>query len=276
LYLTACLTVRRIEHWVKIPMRHNVIVTGGADSVGRVIADRFQESGTRVHICDVRADAVSATLAANPGMTGAVANVGIPEEVQSVFEDAQSAFGDAFVLVNNVGIGGPRGALEDIIEQSWCETLDISLAGMFQFRKRVIPAMKRNRRGSIINFPRVRREPDCRCVRLMWCPAAVESLTLNAAHELGPFNVWCNATLRRIINNEQMRRIVHGIAEESGRTVDDVGSDYPLVTHEGAARRSRPDGPLPGVGRGVEECRRADRNERKSCMGVLRNLAQTS
>jgi NAD(P)-dependent dehydrogenase (short-subunit alcohol dehydrogenase family) len=208
-------------------MQENVIVTGGADSVGRVIAEHFLAKGARVHICDVRAEAVEATLTANPAMTGTVANVGNPADVQKVFEDAQRAFGDTTVLVNNVGIGGPRAALEDITDEGWAETLQVNLGGMFQFMKRVIPAMKRSRRGSIINFSTgsTRTRLPMRTAYVV-SKAAVESLTLNAARELGPHNVRCNAILPGIIDNERMRRIVQGVAAESGRTVDDVEADY--------------------------------------------------
>lgn len=208
-------------------MQEKVIVTGGADSVGRVIAERFLERGARVHICDVREDAVRVTLAANPGMTGTVANVGNPDHVAMVIEDASRAFGDATVLVNNVGIAGPRAALEDIAERDWRETFDVNLGGMFQFMKHVIPAMKQNRRGAIVNFSTgsTRTRLPMRTAYVV-SKAAVESLTLNAARELGPFNVRCNAVLPGMIDNERMQRIVSGIALESGRTVDAVEGDY--------------------------------------------------
>jgi len=49
---------------------------------------------------------------------------------------------------------------------------------------------------------------------------------LNAARELGPFNVRCNAILPGMIDNARMQRIVANIAAESGRTTDEVESDY--------------------------------------------------
>jgi NAD(P)-dependent dehydrogenase (short-subunit alcohol dehydrogenase family) len=208
-------------------MQETVIVTGGADSVGRVIAEQFIARGARVHICDVRAQAVDATLAANPGMTGTVANVGNPAQVAQVIEDSQRAFGNASVLVNNVGVAGPRAALEDITDDAWRETFDINLGGMFQFMKHVAPAMKRNRHGAIINFSTgsTRTRLPMRTAYVV-SKAAVEALTLNAARELGPFNVRCNAILPGMIDNERMRRIVANIASESGRTADEVESDY--------------------------------------------------
>ena len=68
-------------------MTETVLVTGGADSVGRVMAEAFAARGDRVHICDVRPDAVAATLAANPGMRGTIADVGDPAALARVVEE---------------------------------------------------------------------------------------------------------------------------------------------------------------------------------------------
>ncbi|QYY33898.1 MULTISPECIES: SDR family oxidoreductase [Cupriavidus] len=208
-------------------MKERVLVTGGADSVGRVIAELFRARGALVHICDVREDALAETLRANPGMTGTVANVGRPDEVAKVVRDAERHFGDISVLVNNVGIAGPRAAIEDISDEAWRETLDVNVGAMFQFMKRVVPAMKRRRHGAIINFSTgsTRTRLPMRTPYVV-SKAAVESLTLNAARELGPFNVRCNAILPGMIDNERMQRIVANIAQESGRAAEEVESDY--------------------------------------------------
>ena len=71
-------------------MSESVLVTGGADSVGRVIAERFLARGDRVHICDVQESALAATLAANPGLGGTLADVGDPLAVRRVFEPTRA------------------------------------------------------------------------------------------------------------------------------------------------------------------------------------------
>ena len=210
-------------------MNHNptVIVTGGADSVGRAVAERLHRSGARVHICDVRRDALEATLEANPGMKGTVADVGIVADVERVVQEAQAWLGTVSVLVNNVGIPGPRAAMEDIPTETWHRTLDVNLGAPFEFMKRVVPGMKKRGGGCIINFSTcsTRTRLPMRTAYVV-SKAALESLTLNAARELGPFNIRCNAILPGMINNERMRGIVRTIAGESGRTPEEVTTDF--------------------------------------------------
>jgi NAD(P)-dependent dehydrogenase (short-subunit alcohol dehydrogenase family) len=207
--------------------QQHVVVTGGADSVGRVIAERFHRAGAMVHICDVRPDALQQTLQANPGMQGTVANVGNAADVERLFGEALESMGHVSVLVNNVGIGGPHGAMEDVACKDWDETIAVNLSGMFYCMRHVIPGMKRRRDGVIINFSTgsTRTRLPLRAPYVA-SKAAVESLTQNAARELGPYNIRCNAILPGMINNERMKRIVASKAVSSGRSTDEVEQDY--------------------------------------------------
>jgi NAD(P)-dependent dehydrogenase (short-subunit alcohol dehydrogenase family) len=205
----------------------NVVVTGGADSVGRVIAERFLARGDKVHICDIRAEALKETLAANPGMTGTLANVGDFEAVARVFADAAAQMGDATVLVNNVGIAGPRAAIEDISLADWQESLQVNLSGMFFCMQRAIPGMKRRRGGAIVNFSTgsTRTRLPHRTPYVV-SKFGVEGLTLNAARELGPFQIRCNAILPGMINNARMQGIVAAKAVEGRRSIAEVEAGY--------------------------------------------------
>ena len=208
-------------------MTESVLVTGGGDSVGRVIAERCRARGDRVHICDVRPDALAATLAANPGMTGTLADVGDYDAVRKLFEDAAASVGDLTMLVNNVGVAGPRAAIEDITLKDWEDCLRINVSGMFFCIQRAIPMMKRRGGGGIVNFSTGStrtRLPQ----RLPYVVSkfGVEGLTLNVARELGPFGIRCNAILPGMINNARMQGIVAAKAKETGRTVAEVESEY--------------------------------------------------
>ena len=202
-------------------------MTGGADSVGRVIAERFLARGDKVHICDIRREALEETLAANPGMTGTLANVGDFDAVARVFADAAARMGDATVLVNNVGVAGPRAAIEDISPADWQESLQVNLSGMFFCMQRAIPGMKRHGGGVIVNFSTgsTRTRLPHRTPYVV-SKFGVEGLTLNAARELGPFQIRCNAILPGMINNSRMQGIVAAKAVESRSSIAEVEASY--------------------------------------------------
>lgn len=208
-------------------MTETVLITGGGDSAGRVMAERFAARGERVHICDVRADALAETLAANPAMRGTVADVGDPAALAGVFADATAWLGDISVLVNNVGIGGPRAAIEDIALDEWERTLAVNVTAMFHAIKLATPGMKRRGGGAIINFSTgsTRTRLPGRAAYVV-SKFAVEGLTLNAARELGPFGIRVNAILPGMIDNARMRGIIAAKARETGQTPEDVEAGY--------------------------------------------------
>jgi NAD(P)-dependent dehydrogenase (short-subunit alcohol dehydrogenase family) len=204
-----------------------VLVTGAGDSVGRAIAERFLGKGHQVHICDVRRDAVEATLDANPGLSGSVVDVGIRNDVDRLFDDVARFVGDLTILVNVVGMAGPRAAMEDMSEDDWDKTIAVNLSGMFYCMKRAIPMLKRNGGGSIVNFSTcsTRTGIPFRAPYIA-SKAGVEGLTKNSARELGPFGIRCNAILPGIINNDRFRFIVQRNVDATGRSFEDIENDY--------------------------------------------------
>ncbi len=204
-----------------------VLVTGGGDSVGRVVAERFCAGGAQVHICDVREAALQDTLAANPGMSGTVADIGRAEDVERLFADAQNRFGAVTVLINNVGIGGPTKPLEDVSDEEWSASLDVNVTGPFRLMRAVAPGMKANGGGVIVNVSTgsTRTRLPLRTPYVV-SKFALEGLTLNAARELGPWNIRCNAILPGMINNDRMRDIVARRAAADGVSPAEIEAGY--------------------------------------------------
>ncbi|MEX6631928.1 SDR family oxidoreductase [Hyphococcus lacteus] len=204
-----------------------VLVTGAGDSVGRAIAERFFNNGAKVHICDIRGAAVEETLAQNAGMSGSVIDVGIRTDVDKLFKDVMNSLTGLTILVNVVGMAGPRAAIEDIDEDEWDKTIAVNLSGMFYCMKRAIPMLKSNGGGSIVNFSTCStRTGNPYRAPYIASKAGVEGLTKNAARELGPFGIRCNAILPGIINNERFHFIVQRNAEATGRSFEEIENDY--------------------------------------------------
>ncbi len=130
------------------------LVTGAAGSIGRGVAERMIADGARVCITDLdqqRLDEISAEL--GPNCRGLAADVTSHEQVRNVVQDAAEWLdGRIDVLVNVAGTVGEGGHVEDLTEQNWDFVFAVNVKGTFLFIKEVVPLMKQNGRGSIVNF----------------------------------------------------------------------------------------------------------------------------
>jgi len=141
--------------------------------------------------------------------------------------EATAWLGDISVLVNNVGIGGPRAGIADIALDEWDRTLAINITAMFHAMKLVVPGMKRLGGGAVVNFSTgsTRTRLPGRTAYVV-SKFAVEGLTLNAARELGPDGIRVNAILPGMIDNARMQGIIAAKSRETGRTTEAIEADY--------------------------------------------------
>jgi NAD(P)-dependent dehydrogenase (short-subunit alcohol dehydrogenase family) len=202
-----------------MPAAQRVLVFGAGDSVGRLTAERYAAIGARVHICDVDEKAVASTLAANPTLTGTTGSVGIRGDVDRAAREAVAAMGGIDVMANFVGIAGPRAPVEDISDEDWQTSMQVNLAGAFYAMCAVIPGMKRQRSGAIVNISSASTRtgiPERAPYVVSKC--AIEGLVRNTARELGPFNVRCNAVLPGALKNARMDFVIQRVAKARGIT----------------------------------------------------------
>jgi NAD(P)-dependent dehydrogenase (short-subunit alcohol dehydrogenase family) len=123
-----------------------VLVTAGASGIGRAIADAFVEDGARVHVCDVN-EAALADCAASTGVTTSVVDVSDEPAVARMVDDAVVALGGLDVLINNAGIAGPTGTVDEIASDAWRRTIDINLNGQFYCAHYAVPHLRAAGRG---------------------------------------------------------------------------------------------------------------------------------
>jgi NAD(P)-dependent dehydrogenase (short-subunit alcohol dehydrogenase family) len=212
------------------PQRGSVLVTGAGQSVGRAIAERFSDAGWRTFICDVSHELVGLVLSERPDLYGMVGDVSDEASVEALFSAAEAAVGEVEVLVNVVGISGPRGPVESFTLSDWRQTMQANVDSMFLTVRRAVPAMRRNRRGVIINFSSV----STRTAMPFRAPyvaskAAVEGLTRALARELGPDGISVNAVLPGMIDNERLRFVLGRIGNEEGKSSAEIEAE--LLSH---------------------------------------------
>jgi NAD(P)-dependent dehydrogenase (short-subunit alcohol dehydrogenase family) len=205
-----------------------VLVTAGASGIGECIAKAFQLDGARVHICDTDEKAVEQMLAAHPGsITATIADVSDPEAVDRLFDDAQSVLGGLDVLINNAGIAGPIGPVEDISPEAWRRTIEVNLDGQFLCSRNAVPLLKSAGGGCIINISSTAGLGGCPnrspYVASKW---AIIGLTKTLAMELGVFGIRVNAICPGSVEGERIRRVMKADAEALGKSVEEVEANY--------------------------------------------------
>lgn len=204
-------------------MVRNVVITGGGAGLGRVMRERFLAQGDRVHICDLELDLGSRDRASAGELRGTVCNVGDADAVAMLFDDIAAWMPRVDVLINNVGIAGPRAAVENVSEADWRQIVEVNLFGAIRCMQRVLPAMKRDGAGVIINVSTasVATRPLNRSPYTV-TKGAIEALTLSVAREVGPFGVRCNAIRPGMMDNARMQRVLQRVADDSGKSVEEV------------------------------------------------------
>ena len=136
--------------------RRSVLVTGGSKGIGFTIADAFAGDGYHVALCARNRDDVDTAVAslrerhAAVNIFGATADIADEANVDRLVAEVTERFGGLDVLVANAGIYGPKGAIESIDWQAWCDAIRINLLGAVYSTRAALPALRRSARGKII------------------------------------------------------------------------------------------------------------------------------
>lgn len=170
------------------------LVTGAAGAIGKDIASELYKNGAKVFISDITPDSVDAVAKeVGEGCLGLAADVTKSDQVAKVVAAASEAFdGKIDILVNVAGIVG-QGNVEDISEQDWDRMFDVNCKGTFLFTKYVVPMMKANKYGKIVNFSSKSGKTGS-AIMSHYCAAkaAIIGFTQSLAYELAPnINVNC-------------------------------------------------------------------------------------
>src|SRR5262249_45450610 len=130
-----------------------VIITGGAQGLGRVYAQRLMSEGARVVVADINGPRAQ-TTAQGLGALAIQVDVANRGSVEAMVTHTVDTFGRLDVLVNNAALFGPLEfqPIEDISVELWDKVMAINVRGVFLCCQAAIPIMKRQRNGKIINI----------------------------------------------------------------------------------------------------------------------------
>ncbi|MGE3831743.1 MAG: SDR family oxidoreductase [Parvibaculaceae bacterium] len=204
-----------------------VMVTAGASGIGRSIADTLIANGATVAVCDVSDDFLGDFRKAHPTCYATKADVASDKDVEAFFAGAQKALGGLDALINNAGIAGPTGRVEDITPADWRRCIEVCLTGQFLCAHFAVPLIRKAGGGAIVNmssaagrFGYAFRTPYSSA---KW---GVIGLTQSLAKEVGPDNIRVNAVLPGIVDGPRMQGVIRARAEQVGISYDEMEERY--------------------------------------------------
>jgi 3-oxoacyl-[acyl-carrier protein] reductase len=174
-----------------------VIVTGGANGIGKATVARFAAEGAAVVVTDLSREAAEETAARIRAETGAavhafVADVSRKADNLATVQFAVEKMGGLDVLVNNAGIYF-EDPFEEITEARWDAIMNVDLRGTFLMTQAALPLMKAQRSGAIVNLASTNGLAGERnYAHYNAAKGGVVLLTKTLALELGPLGIRVN------------------------------------------------------------------------------------
>ena len=165
------------------------IVTGGSRGIGRAIAQRFLDEGARVVVASR-----SAPLGPQPaGLTWRACDVSLASDVAGLVEAVRSGQGRVDILVNNAGLQIEK-TLDQTSNDDWDRLVATNMAGVFLCCRAVIPLMRAQGGGVIVNIGSISgRLADPGMALYNASKSFVHGLTRSIAVDHGADGIRCNA-----------------------------------------------------------------------------------
>jgi meso-butanediol dehydrogenase / (S,S)-butanediol dehydrogenase / diacetyl reductase len=182
----------------------NVVVTGGAQGMGKAISERFAAEGARVLVSDMN-EAGAAAVAKELNGLAFSCDVTKADEVQAMIDQGLAQMGSIDILVNNAGTITMK-SVTDLTEHDWDMVMDVNAKGVFLCTRAVLPSMLERKKGAIVN---VASQAGKRGYKLFthYCAskAAVIVFSKGVALEVAP-HVRINCVCPGIVNTDMMER----------------------------------------------------------------------
>jgi NAD(P)-dependent dehydrogenase (short-subunit alcohol dehydrogenase family) len=188
------------------------LITGAARGLGEAVARRFLDAGARLMLCDLNGEAAEKLAGSLDSSRRRVlaqrVDVTAEREVQTAVDKAVEHFERIDVLVNCAGII-KHGPIEQMSLEAFESVLRVNLTGIFLFCRAVVPVMKKQGKGKIVNLASIGGRTGRPGVGVNYAAskAGVIGLTQTLAREAGPAGIYVNAIAPGPILTELTRQV---------------------------------------------------------------------
>lgn len=200
-----------------------VIVTGGTRGIGYETVKTFLENKAKVILFGSKEESVNKALSSlkeeGYEAEGYYPNLSNYDEVADTIKQINEKYGKIDVLINNAGISS-KGPIEEISSEDFSNIMELNVNGMFNVTKAVVPYMKENKGGVVLNtssMVSIYGQPSG--VGYPTSKFAVNGLTKSLARELAPFNIRVNAVAPGITNTDMVAKLPKEMIEPLIKTI---------------------------------------------------------
>jgi 3-oxoacyl-[acyl-carrier protein] reductase len=174
------------------------VITGSGRGIGRAIAIKLAEMGSKVAINDLpdsQEMAVTLNDIENLGIEVMLAPADVTDvsAVKQMAKTVTEKWGKIDILVNNAGIIGKNNTMMRIRENDWDTVVNTNLRGAFLCSKYVLCSMMTQRWGRIINMASIAGTTGLGMVDYSTSKGGLIAFTRSLAHEVGSWNITVNA-----------------------------------------------------------------------------------
>ncbi|MUV56174.1 SDR family oxidoreductase [Halogeometricum sp. CBA1124] len=197
------------------------MVTGGGRGLGRQIALTLADWGRDIVIADLDPEEMNETeqMVRDRGQSALSVQMDLrdPEDVTRTVDEALDEFGSVDVLINNAGIAGPNLPCEEITVEEWDNTIAVNLRGAFLMTREVIPVMKDQEYGRIVNISSVTgKRPVSQRSPYAASKLGLVGFTRSVASEVGEYDINVNAVCPGSVEGERIERVFERYAKARG------------------------------------------------------------
>src|SRR6266403_4562233 len=172
------------------------VITGGAQGIGRAIAERFLESGASVSVWDRNQAATDSTVQELSGhglIHGLLVDVTDAQGIGEAAAETAKELGGIDILVANAGITGPNTECWNYPPDAWRQVIDINLTGIFLCCRAIVPHMIQQKYGRIVNVASIAgKEGNPNASAYSAAKAGVIAFTKSLGKEVADQNIAVN------------------------------------------------------------------------------------
>jgi 3-oxoacyl-[acyl-carrier protein] reductase len=199
------------------------IITGASKGIGAAVAREYSREGARVALI-ARDEQLLGEVAATCGPSTVVvrADLAHADQHAHAFASCIEQLGGVDILINNAG-SSPNGNIEQITDDQWAESFHLKLMGYVRGMRAVIPAMRAQHYGRIVNLGGTAGVHASAGYALAAYNAAIVHLTRSTAEHVGPDGITVTTLHPGPTLTDRLRTMLSAGAAARGQTVEEFG-----------------------------------------------------